>query len=95
MRGHTPSLRSVMAASVLVLANLSLAPGIVAAAGPAAAAAPAGPGTLPDRSVVLAAGWGHTCALLATGSVKCWGENGAGQLGDNTTTHRSAPVAVR
>jgi alpha-tubulin suppressor-like RCC1 family protein len=34
----------------------------------------------------------HTCALLTNGSVKCWGANGGGRLGDGTTTPRLAPV---
>ena len=29
----------------------------------------------------IAAGWGHTCALMTDGSVECWGSNKYGQLG--------------
>jgi alpha-tubulin suppressor-like RCC1 family protein len=42
----------------------------------------------------LAAGTTHSCAVTAAGGVRCWGENGDGQLGDGTTTGRSLPVAV-
>ena len=38
-------------------------------------------------ATAIAAGDYHNCALLDNASVKCWGYNGAGQLGiDNTTT---------
>ena len=42
----------------------------------------------------ITAGLRHSCALLNTGAVKCWGLNGYGQVGDNTTTNRLTPTQV-
>jgi alpha-tubulin suppressor-like RCC1 family protein len=48
----------------------------------------------PIRVVAIAAGRDHTCALLANGSMRCWGANNTGQLGDGTDTTRPVPVTV-
>jgi len=44
--------------------------------------------------IAIASGGSHTCALLSTGFVKCWGSNDWGQLGDGTTDEKWSPTAV-
>ena len=56
-----------------------------------------GPGT-PFAGIAgaedLALGGAHGCVRLSGGVVKCWGDNGAGQLGNGTTTSSFAPALV-
>lgn len=49
--------------------------------------------TIPT-TIKIATGISHSCALLSTGIVKCWGQNGWGQLGNNTQTDSTTPVQV-
>ena len=47
------------------------------------------------NAVALAAGYDHACALIAGGTMRCWGANSSGQLGNaGTPTGSSVPVAV-
>jgi hypothetical protein len=56
----------------------------------AADAADAGPSVLS-----LAAGGSHACALFSDGTIKCWGLNGNGQLGDGYESNSAYPVQVK
>jgi alpha-tubulin suppressor-like RCC1 family protein len=50
--------------------------------------------TVANPAKALALGDSHSCAILADGTVKCWGHNFFGELGDGTTTERSVATAV-
>ena len=45
-------------------------------------------------AVQIMAGNNHACARLTDGTMRCWGYNGDGALGDGTIDRRSSPVAV-
>ena len=49
---------------------------------------------LASNATFACAGVSHSCALLDTGGVMCWGANDEGQLGNGTTTPSSVPVVV-
>ncbi len=42
----------------------------------------------------VSAGDSHSCEVLSDGTVKCWGRNDSGQLGDGSTVARVTPVSV-
>ena len=46
------------------------------------------------NTIEISAGSYHTCALLDDGSIRCWGSNVFGQLGDGTTIERTTPITV-
>jgi len=42
----------------------------------------------------ISTGYEHNCVLTASGGVRCWGHNQAGQLGDGTQADSNLPVEV-
>ena len=49
---------------------------------------------VPGEWSVIAAGGNFTCGIRSDGTLWCWGDNYAGQLGDGTTEERHAPTQV-
>ncbi len=49
---------------------------------------------LRSGAIGIATGFVHSCAVLGSGGIKCWGANGSGQLGDGTLVERHRPVSV-
>lgn len=47
-----------------------------------------------SSATAVTAGLHHSCALLADGTVRCWGRNDLCQLGNGTCVNSATPVAV-
>ncbi len=45
-------------------------------------------------AAAIAAGYWHTCAVMAGGTLACWGDNTYGELGDGSTLHRATVIGV-
>jgi len=48
-----------------------------------------------DTATAVAVGGTHSCAVLADHTVRCWGSNSSGQLGNDSHDDATTPVAVR
>jgi len=68
------------------------APKPVSSGGASSGADPASGG--PAWPVQIACGDFHTCALMSDKTVRCWGRNQGGELGDGTAADKSKPTAV-
>src|SRR6185369_14516425 len=51
-------------------------------------------GGIVDPYVKVAMGDTHSCAIRQSGALACWGDNGAGELGDGSNTNRLVPTTI-
>lgn len=47
-----------------------------------------------DSAIQLSVGANHSCALLSNQTIKCWGNNGYGQIGNGTVTSSELRIPV-
>jgi alpha-tubulin suppressor-like RCC1 family protein len=50
---------------------------------------------LGQNAITVSSGKSHSCAILVTGEVACWGQNNMGQLGDSSLNDQATPVIVQ
>lgn len=67
-----------------------VAPSLAQDGGASRPDAPAGPA----RALEVATGARHTCVRMSDATLRCWGHNGYGQLGDGTRQDRPRPVVA-
>jgi alpha-tubulin suppressor-like RCC1 family protein len=48
-----------------------------------------------SKATAIDLGTSHACALITDGTVRCWGLNTSGQLGDNTIVQKLVPTTVK
>ena len=82
------SLKALVAGCLLIVPSMLV---IQSGSLPVEAASANGPYL--TRSIAM--GTTHSCAVMTDKTVKCWGQNSYGQLGDGTSTNRDFPVDVQ
>ena len=104
-RAHRATSGGVAPAVLLLGVLLLVSPALPAGAATTSDALAVGAATNVDAALVvpvsgggatpqLAVGNFHTCVLLADSTMRCWGNNQSGRLGDGTTSQRNNPVQV-
>ncbi len=78
---------------ILATVQALIRPPIALLLGTAAALIGCGSSKVPT-ALNVSAGGQHVCATLSDSSVRCWGSNAFGQLGDNTLNDSAFPVTV-
>ena len=48
-----------------------------------------------NSAALVSAGAAHTCAVLTTSNIMCWGRNNYGQLGIGLTIDSDVPVLIK
>ncbi len=52
------------------------------------------PGDLYQVAQIEVSDYGHSCAILTSGALKCWGSNTVGQIGNGNNYDQSIPVTI-